>query len=142
MCKTPCSRCSNGARREATEATATPDAEARDLGAGATGPAREALPCPEALLAGTLALMTSWADPCPNARLEPARLRPLLARKLVSNLALMSQHPAFSAPLRQVLAQAQRRWADLAGGTAPGRAEDAARAAGVLMQGPVGLRVH
>lgn len=100
------------------------------------------LPCPEALLAGTLALMTSWADPCPHARVEPARLRPLLARKLVSNLALMSQHPAFSAPLRQVLAQAQRRWAELAGGTTPERADDAARAAGVLLQTSGGGMVH
>ena len=132
MCQSRWSTCARRPQAEASEPESAAAGERRDA----------ALPCPEALLAGTLALMTSWADPCPNARLAPARLRPLLARKLVSNLALMSQHPAFSAPLRQVLAQAQGRWAALAGGSAPDRAADAAGAAAVLMGRPGPAPVH
>jgi hypothetical protein len=41
------------------------------------------VPCPGAMLAGTLALMTAWADPCGNAACSAARQRHLTARKIV-----------------------------------------------------------
>jgi hypothetical protein len=71
-------------------------------------------PCATALVAGTLALMTTWADPCPTCTLEPTAQRRLLARKVASNLFYMKHHPAFSPALRQVMAHAHARWLDLA----------------------------
>ena len=45
-----------------------------------------ALPCAQALVAGTVALMTVWADPCPDGVADVANQRLLVARKIVSNL--------------------------------------------------------
>jgi hypothetical protein len=77
-------------------------------------PDADDLPSIDALIAGTVALMTAWADPCPHARLAPADLRQLLARKVVSNLFFLQHHPLLSPPLRQSLAQAHARWVALA----------------------------
>lgn len=71
------------------------------------------LPCPHALIAGTLALMTTWADPAPGSALDVASLRSLLARKVVSNLFFLAEHPALSPGMRQVMAQARERWQGL-----------------------------
>ena len=68
------------------------------------------LPCPDALIAGTVALMTAWAAPCSSCSLDVDHQRPLFARKLLSNLLLLQQHPALSPGLRQVMAQAHARW--------------------------------
>ena len=68
------------------------------------------LPCPGALLAGTLALMTAWADPCGNAHCTAARQRHLMARKIVSNLFFLKGHPHVQPMLRNVMANAHRRW--------------------------------
>jgi hypothetical protein len=70
--------------------------------------------CAEALLAGTVALMTAWAHPCPCAADEALKHRWLIARKLASNLGFLSRHPALSPPLRRVMAQAQAAWAGTA----------------------------
>jgi hypothetical protein len=67
-------------------------------------------PCVQALLAGTLALMTTWADPATGARVDVAMQRQLMARKIVHNLQALQQHAAIPQALRQVMAQAQRRW--------------------------------
>lgn len=67
-------------------------------------------PCAEALLAGTVALMTAWAHPCPCAADEALKHRWLIARKLASNLGFLAQHPALSPQLRQVMAHAQVAW--------------------------------
>ena len=72
------------------------------------------LPSAEALLASTVALMTAWADPCPQARLPAAQLRRLLARKVVSNLFFLQHHPRVAPGLRQVLSQAHAHWDALA----------------------------
>ncbi|MDZ7855825.1 hypothetical protein [Sphaerotilus sp.] len=72
------------------------------------------LPSLEALVAGTVALMTSWADPCVDARITRADQRSLLARKVVSNLFFMQNHPCASPALRQVMANAHQRWVGLA----------------------------
>ncbi len=75
----------------------------------------DTLPPPglEALVAGTIALMTCWADPCADARLDIAAQRSLLARKVVSNLFFLQNHPQASEALRQVMANAQHRWVGL-----------------------------
>ncbi len=72
------------------------------------------LPCPHALIAGTLALMTTWADPAPGSALDVASLRSLLSRKVVSNLFFLAEHPALPPAMRQVMAQARERWQGLA----------------------------
>ena len=63
------------------------------------------LPSVDALTAGTLALMTAYAQApvdCPN--------RSLMARKLVSNLFFLAGHPHVSPPLRTMLANLRTRW--------------------------------
>ena len=77
-------------------------------------PDSEASPCPEAMVAGTVALMTAWAAPNPDARLGLAAQRSLLARKVVSNLFFLQHHPDLSAGLRQVMANAHQRWLEVA----------------------------
>lgn len=64
------------------------------------------LPSVEALLAGTLALMTGYAQ---SARECPHR--PVMARKLVSNLSHLSTHPQLSPPMQAMLANLRTRWA-------------------------------
>lgn len=63
------------------------------------------LPSVEALLAGTLALMTGYAQ---SARECPHR--PLMARKLVSNLLYLSAHPQLSPPMQTMLSNLRTRW--------------------------------
>jgi hypothetical protein len=94
-------------------------------------PGADELPSIDALIAGTVALMTTWADPCPHAKLPRDDLRRLVARKVVSNLFFLQHHPLLSPPLRQSLAQAHARWVGLAvAGQAlamePGQARDQA----------------
>ena len=72
------------------------------------------LPSLEALLAGTLALMTTWADPHLKDRVVLTRHRDLIARKIVSNLHFLQNHPAVSQELRIVLNRSHDRWASLA----------------------------
>lgn len=68
-------------------------------------------PSLHALVATTLALMTRWAEPQPQACPEQLRrMRSLLARKIVSNLFFLQHHPAAPAPLRQVVANVHRCW--------------------------------
>jgi len=68
------------------------------------------VPCLEALVAGTFALMTCWAAPATQAVSSPARQRLLMARKIVSNLFFLKTHPHASPALRQVMANAHERW--------------------------------
>lgn len=75
-------------------------------------------PSLEALVAGTVALMTAWADPCPNARVDAAAQRALLAHKVALNLLLLQRHEGASQALRGALGNAQARWAQLAQGHA------------------------
>lgn len=67
------------------------------------------LPSDEALLAATLALMTAYAGPD-----DDARLRRLMAGKIVSTLGRLREQPGLSDGLRQVLGTAQGHWAMLA----------------------------
>jgi len=63
------------------------------------------LPPTEALLAGTLALMTGCAQ-----HSGPVRQRELMVGKVVSNLTELSQHPALSPPMRLMLGRLSARW--------------------------------
>ena len=66
------------------------------------------LPCIEAVLAGTLALMTGYGQAL-QAELDPAQ-RVGIGRKVVDNLELLVQHPQLSLGFRQVLTGLHRRW--------------------------------
>jgi hypothetical protein len=73
-----------------------------------------ALPCAGGLLAGTLALMTCWAQPEPDAALDAAQQRVLMARKIVSNLFLLREHPDLPPGLRLVATRLHARWGAIA----------------------------
>lgn len=77
------------------------------------------LPSLEALIVGTLALATSWADPAADARVDTETQRRLMARKLVSNLFFLHHHPLASPAFREVAARLHARWVTLAEGEAP-----------------------
>lgn len=63
------------------------------------------LPSVEALMAGTLALLTGYAQSAPGCA-----HRPLMARKLVTNLFCLSEHPQLSAPMQTLLGNLRTRW--------------------------------
>lgn len=71
------------------------------------------MPCAEALLAGTLALMTGHAQAC------CAGQRGVMAHKVVANLDLLVRHPGLSPAFRAMLGQLQRRWVQQEGGGEP-----------------------
>lgn len=63
------------------------------------------LPPLEALLAGTLALMTGYAQ-----HQEGCDVRPLMAHKLVRNLSALAHHPAVSEPMQAMLTRLVEHW--------------------------------
>ena len=67
-------------------------------------------PCALALIAANVALMSAYANPTHGAGPDGAGHRALLARKVVSNLGLLQQHPALPPALRQVMANAHDHW--------------------------------
>ena len=67
------------------------------------------MPCAEAMLAGTLALVTGHAEcDCP-------RQRDLMARKVRSNLYFLAQHPGLSPEFRTVAQRMHDHWDRLIG---------------------------
>lgn len=62
------------------------------------------MPGAEALLAGTLALMTAHVQACCDNH------RGLMAGKVIGNLTLLSQHPSLSAEFRTMLWNLRLRW--------------------------------
>lgn len=72
------------------------------------------LPCAEALLAGTLALMTAYAQGSPDCC-----GRPQMAAQLVSNLIRLSHHPAFTPTMHIVLKRLSGSWQQQLTGHAP-----------------------
>ena len=66
------------------------------------------LPCIEAVLAGTLALMTGYSQAL-QAELHP-RQRVQMGEKIGDSLALLVRHPQLSLGFRQVLLGLQTRW--------------------------------
>lgn len=73
-----------------------------------------AYPCVQGLIAANVALMTAYANPATDARFSTEAQRRLLARKVVSNLFFLREHPLLSPGLRQVMANAHQHWAELA----------------------------
>lgn len=88
-------------REPADEAEAADDGEA-------------SYPCVQGLIAANVALMTAYANPAPQARVDAETQRRLLARKVVSNLFFLREHPLLSPALRQVMAHAHQHWQCLA----------------------------
>lgn len=70
------------------------------------------MPCAEALLAGTLALMTGHAQAC------CADQRELMAARTAASLFTLSQHPRMSPGFREMVQKLHQQWA-----TASGRAD-------------------
>jgi len=62
------------------------------------------MPCAEAMLAGTLALMTGHAQSGDDTH------RRLMAKKIRSNLFFLAQHPGLSAAFRQVVGRMHSAW--------------------------------
>jgi hypothetical protein len=62
------------------------------------------LPCAEALLAGTLALMTGHAQACCDDH------RRLMARKIAVHLAQLAEHPILSPQFRAALWNLRTHW--------------------------------
>lgn len=62
------------------------------------------MPCMEALLAGTLALMTGYAQACCDSHREA------MVRKIVTNLEALTQSQALSPHFRTMLWNLQARW--------------------------------
>lgn len=81
--------------------------------------AAPALPCAGGLIAGTLALMTCWAAPEADAPVSAEHQRALMARKIVSNLFFLREHPDISPCLRQVIGKVHQRWLRLADALPP-----------------------
>ncbi len=74
----------------------------------------EALPCVGGLVAGTLALMTCWAAPEPSDSATEEQQRALMARKIVSNLFFLREHPDVAPGMRHVIGKVHQRWLLLA----------------------------
>jgi hypothetical protein len=72
------------------------------------------LPCDQALLAATLALMSAYASPTPLAHVDTATQQRLMARKIVSNLFFLREHPALGDGMRRVVTTVHRHWVALA----------------------------
>jgi hypothetical protein len=62
------------------------------------------MPCAEAMLAGTLALMTG------HAQSACATQRDLMGRKIRSNLFFLGQHPALTPNFRTVVQRMHQHW--------------------------------
>jgi hypothetical protein len=62
------------------------------------------MPCAEALLAGTLALMTGHVQACCDDH------RILMARKIASHLSVLSEHPLLSPQFKTMLWNLRERW--------------------------------
>ena len=73
---------------------------------------------PEALLAGTLTLMTALVQGCCEEH------RPVMRRKVIANLAELERHAALSQPFRAVASHLQQHWFALEAGEAPSRVGD------------------
>lgn len=72
------------------------------------------LPCAQALLAGTLALMSACAVPLAGAGATAPDSRLPMARKIVENLFLLREHPGLAPAMRAVVSKLHVHWAALA----------------------------
>ena len=86
-------------------------------------------PCAVALIAANVALMSAYANPAHSAGPDGPTQRARLARKVLSNLCVLREHPALPPALRQVMAQAHPHWLQV-------EATDRAAAAAPCTQAP------
>jgi hypothetical protein len=94
------------------------------------------LPSVEAVLAGTLALMTGYSQAL-QAEVDPqARLH--MGMKIGDNLSMLAGHPQLSTGFRQVLLGLQNRWQSMSDCTQ--QAAPAAHASGFQMTAPERLQ--
>lgn len=68
------------------------------------------LPCRDALLGATLALMSAYSRPEPDSALPEAARRRLIARKVLSNLFFLRAHPTLPPGLRDVAHALHGHW--------------------------------
>lgn len=73
------------------------------------------LPCIDGMVAGTLALMTGYAEH-QRGQHDPS-YRELMAKKIVSNLFFLATHPRVSVPMAVVMRDLQRHWHTLSAHT-------------------------
>ena len=78
----------------------------------------ETLPSVEAVLAGTLALMTGVAEH-PLKGMRPLEVRRLMAGKVVDNLLELGAHPHLSDPMRRVMRKLCGHWQRIADPATP-----------------------
>jgi hypothetical protein len=71
------------------------------------------LPCAQALLAGTLALMSAYAAPLAGASAATAEGRAQMARKVVENLSFLREHPGLAPAMRTVVTKLHVHWSAL-----------------------------
>lgn len=84
-----------------SHATDTPDTPA----SGGHCDEEYSLPCAEALLAGTLALMTGYVQACCDSH------RDAMGRKITANLQMLADAEGFTPHFRTVVWSLQGRWA-------------------------------
>jgi hypothetical protein len=82
------------------------------------------LTCIDGLLAGTMALMTGYAEH--QCEQGSAHSRNLMAKKILSNLHFLATHPRMPQPMAAVLRNLHKHWHTL---TALGALEDSASVA-------------
>jgi hypothetical protein len=107
-----------------------------------TDDADAGLPCAGGLVAATLALMTTWAAPAPDAAVDAEQQRWLIARKVVSNLFFLSNHPEVGPGLRNVMVKVHLRWVEIAQGAQPAAAPREFAAAPVEHVLPLAPHLH
>ena len=73
-------------------------------GSDAAAADAQGLPPAEALLAGTLALMTGHAQACCEGQ------RALMAKKIIANLFMLSRHPGATPPFKAIAANLHPLW--------------------------------
>jgi hypothetical protein len=86
------------------------------------------LPCIEAVLAATLALMTGYSQALQAETRAAQRVE--MGAKIVDNLSLLMRHPQLSNGFRQVLGGLHRLW-DAMSGCSLGAARDCERVGGL-----------
>jgi len=100
------------------------------------------LPCLEAVLAGTLALMTGYSQALQAAAHPEQRL--LMGRKITRQLGLLADQPQLSTGFRQVLSGLSERWLRMSACTEAAEQDCAARrnggAAGFWLDAPARLQ--
>jgi hypothetical protein len=100
------------------------------------------MPCAGGLVAATLALMTTWAAPARDAAVDAEQQRWLIARKVVSNLFFLSNHPDIGPGLRNVVGKVHGRWVEIAQAAQPAASTEFAAAPAESVVRPLAPHLH